>query len=1319
MAVLAVAAAGAAIGAGIGAATTIGVSLGMSIGWAIGSYVGQMLFAPEQRFEGPRLSDLQVQSSTDGSPLPIAYGTVRLPGKVFWATQIKETQHEEEVGGKGGFGGGSTNITYSYSVSMAVSLSEGPILGIRRIWADSKLVFSIADGATPATFVANAEHGAITVYTGSETQTADATISAEVGAGNTPGYRGTAYMVFTNWQLKDFANHMPFIEAEVVVSGSASITAFEFEVGSPPVEDVSRFALDQRRGTGYYSENNPTAGEAIWKWTFGASQPEVFVLYTAELIASLENTIYGLVIHEDQDWLIVHGGGVGNGVPYLAFDLSSGALVTQGQSEAAGFDLTGTSEQAILRTRLYYDGATQFKYLWGLSDGFASADLYLTRFIPTSGDLEHFVVDNSGNTANPNHSPMIDASGKLWLITPFSIVKAVVPPIVFTLPVTGVPGQAFMWASRQEIWVPRATGQSTSGWMVFDLSAETFDDSINLFGGNTFTGDFEFAIENQNGAVWFAKPDGSGIITATLRDTTGAEVNSIAGTVDFDNANWNNLEYVPGIVVVNMDSKLGCWFEDVLEPGTAPLDEVVDNLCLRVGLTATDTSALALDGVRGFIVARPMSARNAIEPLQMAFGFDGVESDAVMRFVKRGGASVVTIPQDDLAAREGGLDAEPPDEFIRTRALETELPATIHLRYINQTTDYNIAAETARRLTTGAKNTFETELPIVLTSQEANRVADTLMRLSWLERVRISFSVGPKYSFLDPTDVVTLYDGTRIRLVSTSQDTNGIITCEGVSDDDAALISYATGSVDEVAGAITLGSEGVTVPAIIDGPLLLDRHVDVGWILGACGEYAGWGGGAMYQSKDGGVTFAGVAALSTAARIGTVVSGSLPALPVGESNVWDHAGSITVKLAQPDLTISTPSSLEAFYQQENAFLISDNWEDCELAQGYTVTANADGTYTMTDLLRGRKGTEQFAGPWGVGAKVIFADVTRLVNVAESLTELGFDQQWKAVTTGGNIIDEISRTRTFDAVAAKPLSPVEIGGARNANGDIVIEWVRRARFDADWRSGGGAALDETIESYEVEIWDDGYSDLKRTLSVDNASTVTYTDAMNASDFGSPSAGYIAVRVYQISDRVGRGYPGNARVGDLPALPEFGSLVTGGFTVGVVPAHRRRVVRSGSSQEWAPCSRTYATGKWYWELLIENGGTGTDCAFGISSKPTYATGDSTSTSLIRVWRGNGSFLSDGAGSPNTTGEVIDPTSQVVRFAWDALNGLLWIGYGAVWLTADPETGAGHNTSHTAGLWRPVVVSSTAGVAFTITASFQRGNVYRPPAGFRLID
>jgi len=1306
----------------------IGGPVGAQIGFAIGSGIGGLLFPPDRpTIEGPRLRDTAVQTSTDGAPIAEVWGTVRLAGNVFWSSGIVETRHEEDVGGaKGGFGGGggATQVSYTYSVSLAIGVCEGPITGIRRIWADSKLIYSIALGATPETFQANTSRGTITFYNGNETQTADPTISAAEGAANTPGYRGTAYVVFTSFQLADFANHIPNFEFEVVKDGAFSKPFYEHDLAS----SGTVMEIDRRRIVAFYVDEHPTADTTyIYRWGFNGTAPAEFFLWTSEIEDAdfFENgDIYGLTIQSDRDELVAIGGGVGAGVPYARVDISTGALLASGHPSASGTSVAGITEGVTLRARMYYD-EDRFCF-WGLGEGFSSGDLYVTRFLPQTEQVAHFVVDESGITNNPRHQLLRDASGNIWLASPTRIVKASTAPEVFTLPATCEPERTVLWAARQEIWFVRASGHDTNGWIVFDIATETFSNSPDLFGSPDFGAAYDYAVENQHGHLWLGSNGGNGEVNAILINTSGTTVDSISGEIDTDSTNWNRWEYVTGVVILNMDDDVGAFYEDALATGTELLSAIVTEICDSVGFDAIDVTDLQADVVRGYARTRPMTARQAIEPLAMAYGFDGVESDAEAKFVKRGGASAQTFEYADLGAKAGSVDDEPAETFTATTVLETELPVELTITFFNANTDHLPATARQRRLTGHAQEKIFTELPIVFTSEEANQVVDSLMRQTWVERTRFAFSFGPEFADLEPTDVVTLPDETRVRITRTTAEPSGRITCEAAGDDQGALTSYVSGNDDDPSETLTLGTGGPSVPAILDVVLLRDADDDVCRYVGACGESANWPGAVVYQSLDGGATWVGRTALTTGSKIGAVVDGYLPNIPVGEANVWDLEGVLTVKLAQPDLTLSTPASTDDFYQGANAFFIYDaNGEHTpELCQGYDVTSNADGSYTIVGFLRGRKGTDTFIRRWGIGSRVVFVDTTRIAHVTASLSEIGATSLWKAVTSGESLVDEVSREREFNAVAATPLAPAHVGGVYDyASGNITALWTRRARKDGDWRSGGGAPLDEPTENYEVEVWDDGYSNLKETIEVAGATTATYTAAMNAADFGSPQAEYVALRVYQISSRIGRGFAGEGRAGILPPEVEFSqSLTTAGFSIQALPAKGRKIVHDGTaSEQWAPCSRTFPTGKWYWELLIENCATVTNVFFGLTGKPTFAVGHPINTVNQRVWQGNGSFFSNGAGSPNTAlGESIDTTSQVVRFAWDAYNGLLWVGLGKTWLSnADPSTGIGYHTSHTGSTaWRPVVASSTAGTTYSVTASWVRGNIYDPPEGFQLI-
>ena len=145
--------------------------------------------------EGRRLDTFRLMSSTDGAPMPRVYGRVRLGGQVIWASRIKESVTEEKIGK-----GGPTSREYSYSISFAVALCEGEIAGVERLWANGEPLTT-----SELTY---------RVHKGGEDQQVDPLIS--VIEGESPAYRGTAYIVFEDFPLDAYGGRMPQINAEVI-----------------------------------------------------------------------------------------------------------------------------------------------------------------------------------------------------------------------------------------------------------------------------------------------------------------------------------------------------------------------------------------------------------------------------------------------------------------------------------------------------------------------------------------------------------------------------------------------------------------------------------------------------------------------------------------------------------------------------------------------------------------------------------------------------------------------------------------------------------------------------------------------------------------------------------------------------------------------------------------------------------------------------------------------------------------------------------------------------------------------------------------------
>ncbi|THV14198.1 baseplate multidomain protein megatron [Rhizobium rhizophilum] len=197
MATIVLQAAGAALGSVFG---PVGAILGRAAGALAGSMIDRSLFSSTREVNGARLSSARLAGASEGTVIPRLYGTARLGGTLIWATRFEEETVTERTGAKSS--GGTRTTTYRYYANLALGLCEGPITGVRRVWADGREL--------------DTTEIEMRVYRGTESQPVDPLIAAKQGGGRTPAYRGLAYVVFERLPLDDFGNRIPLIQFEVI-----------------------------------------------------------------------------------------------------------------------------------------------------------------------------------------------------------------------------------------------------------------------------------------------------------------------------------------------------------------------------------------------------------------------------------------------------------------------------------------------------------------------------------------------------------------------------------------------------------------------------------------------------------------------------------------------------------------------------------------------------------------------------------------------------------------------------------------------------------------------------------------------------------------------------------------------------------------------------------------------------------------------------------------------------------------------------------------------------------------------------------------------
>ncbi len=574
--------------------------------------------------------------------------------------------------------------------------------------------------------------------------------------------------------------------------------------------------------------------------------------------------------------------------------------------------------------------------------------------------------------------------------------------------------------------------------------------------------------------------------------------------------------FYPDLVSVWLDSvlwKYGHWINGKF--GTSNLGAIVAELLNKLGFTSSDYDVSRLtDVVEGFVVDSQTTVRDALSILKSAYFFDMVESDGILKFIKRGGASVETINEDDLIPINSGNVRE---HFEITRTQELDLAQKVTISYLNRASQYQTGTQISQRQLGKAIDQVNINLPIVMSDQIAKQIADVTLYNMWVSRIAYNLRLMPEYAYLEPTDIITVNVNSVdhiLRIVGTTLERNGSQQVTGIAEDIASYDFYTPPGESPVGNG-----QGYILPKseliLLDLPALPGDTGNDGILRAAINTKGiNWKGSNLYRSQDGGVNggnnFNFIGSTLIPAITGIVLNN------VGNwtaGNIFDTTNTIDVALIG-DATISSTNEL-ALLNGSNAAVIGN-----EVIQFQTATLTSPGRYTLSRLLRGRLGTEHEIASHTAGENFVLLD-SSLVVVSMPANTFGLLRHYKPVTVADTLQNTAEQAFSYTGKTLRPYSPVHIKGARDGSQNLTITWTRRSRISGDWRDNVDIPLGEENEKYDVEILN--LSDqVVRTFSGVTAATVGYTAAEQTTDFASPQSS-VKVRIYQLSTTYGRGVP----------------------------------------------------------------------------------------------------------------------------------------------------------------------------------------------------
>lgn len=555
------------------------------------------------------------------------------------------------------------------------------------------------------------------------------------------------------------------------------------------------------------------------------------------------------------------------------------------------------------------------------------------------------------------------------------------------------------------------------------------------------------------------------------------------------------------------------------------LYDIVDDVSERMGVTAAKRETSSLDDdVWGYQLGRPMTGRAAIEGLQAPYFFDPVESGATMRFVKRGGALVATLPIEDLAVIESSSAAVPP-AITTKRALEQDLPRRVTFRFQDPDRAYDQNSTYAERLETQTVNDVVFDLPVVMQPDEAQWRCESMLYESWMARTTAAFTTGPRWAHLEPTDpiAVTSDDGMLYRLRLTKKTEHGVagsIAWEAVEEDDGL---FSRPVVENIAADFDDTTQptntSVARMVLMDIPVVDYAEPDVPMLRVAVNGAAPGGafpGAELFSSTDDtAYEQAGVMVL------GATVGYALTALPALTTHPNDPCCADTVRVVLHHGTLLSCTWLELLSGANFA------WLGGEVIQFQRADLVETDTYDLSGILRARGGTEDRASMHSVGEDFVLLNPAAYALGVSSYTPTVY---YAAVTRGLTLTGAPRVKVTTAKRHALPLSPTELRVGKNSAGDIIVSWTRRDRHGMHWYDFVDAP--ETDGSgFVITFGSPNGTATVREISVD-AETYTYAYAEWTSDFATspPAASGIGIAVYQVSANVGRGTP--ARVTFIP-------------------------------------------------------------------------------------------------------------------------------------------------------------------------------------------
>lgn len=491
--------------------------------------------------------------------------------------------------------------------------------------------------------------------------------------------------------------------------------------------------------------------------------------------------------------------------------------------------------------------------------------------------------------------------------------------------------------------------------------------------------------------------------------------------------------------------------------------DAAELIAAAAGIDATrdiSTTAVAEFSLRGYLLSSETTCWDALKPLLPVFGSDAAEVSGQIRFYERSQTMRSTILLGDMGAHAYGDN--PPDKFTFRRSSDMDLPKETSLTFVDPARDYQANTATSTRSEGSAKSNVAVSSSIVLTADEGATTAALMHWDNWLGRTQVNFSLtdgwiglATGYAYGIPiADQIVPY-----RITRRTRGANGIIEVEALSDES---VTY-TASVAGDSG--TLPDDGSTLfedtrLILMDMAIIADDHDDYGFYIAMAGSGPEWERGAVQASSDG-ITFATILDQPLGAVMGDVTGTLAAGSTDGLDDTLDTTTVLTVVLLHEGMALESATDDDLDHWANFCFVGKGGLG--EYIQFKTATQIDDVTWELTDLRRGRRGTDFAIATHGSGEEfVLLGDGGVFRIVYSDPSYWGTPITFRGVTLHQDEDDGATQTFTNTGESKRPFSPVNVEGTWDGSYNLTATFDSRSRLFA-----GGLGIDDNFE-FDVEI-----------------------------------------------------------------------------------------------------------------------------------------------------------------------------------------------------------------------------------------------------------